>query len=215
MILLRINLEEIMRKISIILTLLLCCLIITGTAFAESLRKKNNLQVSIGAFTPGSDYESEWESGPDVSVNYIRNFNSFLAIDLGLHIYNTEYSESGYIFGTEATLDAKVTSVGFEPMLRLYTDMNGFRPYVSLGLGSYANKLEVTVRDNAGNEGSASDSGTAFGGILKIGADYIFKNGFYIGADFKKFTNNQDFEDTDEEIDLGGSSFSAVVGYHF
>ncbi len=183
-------------------------LMISSAAYAET--KKNNIEISLGAFDPGDDYDGYFDTGTDVSINYIRSFNDFFALETGLHAYGTEMEDGWYWYGVSAA-DAEVSSVGFEMLGRLYKNFNGFRIYAGLGFGLYHNTLEI----KASGVTFYDESGRALGVVGKAGFDYIFNNGLYLGLNAKYFTNEQEFDGSSEKLDLGGTSYGLTVGYNF
>lgn len=195
-----------MRK-SLILVLGLM-LIFSSAVFAET--KKNNVEITLGAFDPGSDYDGYFDTGADFSINFIHSFNDFLAIETGVHGYNTEMEDGWYWYGAYSA-DAEVRSAGLNLLGRLYKNFNGFRIYTGLGVGFYQNDIEI----KAAGVTFYDESGSAVGVVGKAGFDYILSNGLYFGANVKRFTNKQEFEGSSEKLDLGGTSYGLTIGYNF
>lgn len=204
-----------MKKV--VFFVLAAVMLLSSSAYAET--KKNNIEISAGVFKPGSDYDDYggWDNGRDFTINYIRSLNDFFAVEAGLHVYNTEMEGgwvAGDIWGNWYDLDGEVSTVGFEVLGRLYKKFNeGFRIYGAAGLGLYSNDIEQRVGGY-----KFDDSGRAVGFVGKLGFDYIFSNGIYLGLNVKHFINDQEIEFYDgskDDIDLGGTSYGITVGYNF
>lgn len=193
----------------LVLLITVSVLMFSNVSFAES--KRNNIEITGGVFSPGSDYDdyAGWDNGGAFTLNYIREFNSFLAFETGISTYRTEMEDGWYLFGLGA--DGEVKATGLEVLGRLYYKFSGLRLYVSGGLGYYHTDLEL----KSGGSKVYGDDGFGLGYVAKAGFDYIFNNGLYLGLNVKHFTNEHEFDDFDEKVDFGGTVYGLTAGYNF
>ncbi|UOD33963.1 porin family protein [Deferribacteraceae bacterium V6Fe1] len=191
-----------MKKLNLV-TLILFLMVIAASG---ADLKKNYIGANLGIFNPAGDI-SEYDTGTNFGIYYQRKFSDFLGLRFEISGHNTEYNYS--IYGYDAKDEINTTA--FETSVILQNTYQKFTPYVGLGFGSYVNEIKISLD---GDE-VYSDTGTALGVVIQAGLLFDITNNFYIGGNFKIFTNNQEIEYTSETLQLGGYKTNIEAGFKF
>lgn len=158
-----------------------------GTSFDD---QENLVSVYGGLFIPRDRFDTSYiDAGLDAGFSLIR-VNEYTGLEMGIHTFYLPNSGGP---------DAK--TIGGELLVHFHQMDVTLQPYFALGLGVYQSEIQTSY-------GYVSANGT--GMVLKLGARYYLSKKYFIGAFYKRFTNNVVVNRTG--LNLGGTCLCFEVG---
>lgn len=193
-----------MRKIAFFSVLIMLVAIPT---FAASF--PNYAVLKLGGYFPQSDDLDEFDNSFYGEIGFGHYFSPNIALDLGIGYANPSASESD----PTGSIDVDLTIIPITVGIKVLTTLENIEPYAMAGIGLYYADADLTVNIPGIGSFSDSDSDTAFGGYIGLGANFNFTPNTFIGLEGKYFLASPSFEGID--VDIDGITFTANIGYRF
>jgi hypothetical protein len=137
------------------------------------------ISVNGGMFKQSSDYSDDYDTGLAAALSYIL-VNENTGFEFGLNGYTS----------TNDLLEVDVTGLGLEVLVHFHTTDSVLRPFIALGVSRYKTTIESPFSEDTYSGG---------GGVLKVGARLFLGPRVFIGAYYKKLTN---------DVDIGGFRYN-------
>jgi len=148
------------------------------------------ISVNGGMFNPGSDYPDDYETGLAAGLSYVM-VNEYAGFEFGL---------GGYTVSSDL-YDEDIKSIGLEMLVHFHKTDSTIQPFIALGLARYRNVF---------TSGTLEETYTGGGGVLKVGARLYLSPRMFIGAYYKRLTNDVDLNTG--TLNLGGDFILGELG---
>lgn len=199
----------------IMVILLSMGILVPGLAAAAG--SNGYLALKPGYFMPNDDsdgldgFDSVFTIGLAAGVKV----NPNVAGEVGWDYYSTEDTETGYLNSTYGIYKGTVTTWSVPLTLKLIAPIDRqVSVFAGMGIGLYNAKYEVEF-ESANLYGSTSDSTSGAGFHIVFGADLKLDANLALGMELKWSEAELEFDDFDEDINVGGTTFSVVAKYLF
>jgi len=197
-----------MRKIVLLSALVL---LVGASAFAEGL--PNYAALKLGMYIPQATDVEDFDNAFYGELAFGHYFNKNFAIELGAGYTKSSASLTISDTVTTLTVDADLTIIPVTLGVKGLLPMGNFEPYAMAGIGAYFAEVEGSASLTGVGSGSTSESDTAFGYYLGLGANFNITKEILLGIEWKYTWAKPNFFDEDVKID--GSLVTANIGYRF
>ena len=140
-------------------------------------------------------------------------FHKNIALELGVGYTKPNKSMSFTDISGTFSADVDMTIIPVTLGVRGLLPMGKFEPYAMAGIGAYFTELEVSANLSGFGGASASESDTAFGFFLGLGANFNITKEIFLGLEGKYLWLEPSFDGLDMKVD--GITGTANIGYRF
>lgn len=199
----------------IVVMLLSVGILAPGLALAAG--SNGYLALKPGYFIPNDDSDGleDFDSVFSIGLAAGVKFNPNLAGEVGWDYYSTENTEAGYLNSTYGIYTGTVTTWSVPLTLKLVAPIDRqVSVFAGMGIGLYNAKYELEF-ESANLYGRGSDSTSGAGFHIVFGADLKVDANLALGMELKWSQAELEFDDLNEDINVGGTTFSVVAKYLF
>lgn len=176
--------------------LLVAVLVAIAAAISPAYAGEAYISGNGGMFKPGTDYGDDFDPGLAGGLSYIM-VNEYAGFEFGL---------SGYTTADDIN-DEDIVSLGLEMLVHFHKTDSTFQPFIALGLARYRSTYSYDILGT-----TYEDTDTGGGGVIKLGARLYLSDSMFIGAYYKRLTNEVDFSVIGSTVDLGGDFIFGEIG---
>jgi opacity protein-like surface antigen len=202
-----------MRKVALLPALFL---LVGASAFAETL--PDYAVAKLGMYLPQATDVEDLDNSFYGELAFGHYFNPNFAVEFGVGWTKPDGSASvdveispGVFSSISANVDLTIIPITLG--LKGALPMGNFEPYAMGGIGLYYAKAEVSGSVSGIGSASISESDTAFGYYLGLGANFNLSKEVFVGLEGKYFWAKPNFEGEDVKID--GINVTGNIGYRF
>jgi opacity protein-like surface antigen len=187
---------------------------VAKTSSLSAGKRKDYLVLKGGVYSPQSDDLTGFDTGFNGEVAFGTYVTENLIGELGVGYFESKASDSITIAGFGSiSSDAKVSAYPITLSAKYAYPLSIFEPYLSVGLGLYICKIDLSSTVTGVGSFSDSDSDTTFGFNVGLGGNLYITKDVFVGVEGKYIWVEPSFSGVDIRFD--GFTATLNVGYRF